>query len=102
MSEVNFGNVSGIEEQKVYVKRFGRKRVAVCRVDNSFYAFQDVCTHDGAPLFQGQLCGNIIECPRHGAKFDVKTGAVMAAPAIIPIPVYPLKVENGEIKIKLE
>ena len=49
-------------------------RIALCNVNGRFYAIDDVCTHDGGPLDQGELQENLVECPRHGAKFDVTTG----------------------------
>lgn len=74
-------------------------RVALCNVNGKFYAIDDVCTHDGGPLDQGVLEGNLVECPRHGAKFDVTTGAVVAMPATAPVPTYEVKVEGDDIKI---
>ena len=102
MAEVTFGKESEIEEGKVVVKRFRRKRVAVCRFEGKFYAFKDECTHDNGALDQGELCGNVIECPRHGARFDVTTGAVLAAPAITPLEVYRTTVDESGIKVDLE
>ena len=50
------------------------RAIAVFNVDGVFYAIDDVCTHDGGPLAEGELIGCEIECPRHGARFDVRTG----------------------------
>ena len=79
-----------------------RQRLAVCNVDNSYYCIDDVCTHDGASLDQGELDGNEIECPRHGARFDVTTGRATCLPAIVPVKAYPVEVENGEIQIQVD
>lgn len=76
-------------------------RVAVCNVDGTFYAIADLCTHDDGPLGKGQLDGYAIECPRHGARFDVRTGAVLQMPAVFPVKAYPTQVTDGEIKITL-
>jgi 3-phenylpropionate/trans-cinnamate dioxygenase ferredoxin subunit len=76
--------------------------IAIANVDGVFYAVDDVCTHDGGPLGEGTLIGDQVECPRHGARFDVKTGAVKALPAVLPIHTYPVKVEGDEIKVKLD
>jgi 3-phenylpropionate/trans-cinnamate dioxygenase ferredoxin component len=73
--------------------------VAVANVDGQFYAFADVCTHDGGPLAEGELDGCAIECPRHGARFDIATGQVLSMPAVVPIPVYDLKTDGDEIKV---
>jgi 3-phenylpropionate/trans-cinnamate dioxygenase ferredoxin subunit len=77
----------------------GGQDVAVANVDGQFYAFADVCTHDGGPLAEGELDGCAIECPRHGARFDIATGQVLSMPAVVPIPVYDLKTDGGEIKV---
>jgi 3-phenylpropionate/trans-cinnamate dioxygenase ferredoxin subunit len=76
--------------------------VAVCNVDGAFYAIEDLCTHDDGPLGEGTLDGCAILCPRHGALFDVRSGAVLRAPAVTPVRTYPLKVEDGQILVELE
>lgn len=73
--------------------------VGIANVDGQFYAFADVCTHDDGPVAEGPLVGCVIECPRHGAQFDIRTGAVLRLPAVMPIPVYDLKVDGDEIKV---
>lgn len=73
--------------------------VLVCNVDGRFYAIENVCTHDGWPLDQGEICGTKIECPRHGARFDVTTGAVLALPAIIPVRTFAVHVEDEDIYV---
>ena len=73
--------------------------VGVANVDGQFYAFADVCTHDNGPVAEGELDGCVIECPRHGARFDITTGAVLSMPAVTPLPVYDLKIEGDEIVV---
>ena len=75
------------------------KHIALCNVDGTFYAIDDVCTHDGGPLGEGYLEGDQIECPRHGARFDVKTGKALTLPAVMPVQSYPVQVEGGEVKV---
>ena len=72
-------------------------KVLLCNVDGHFYAVGDVCSHDNGPLGQGVLDGAAIECPRHGARFDVRTGKVICLPAILPIPTYVVKVEGADV-----
>jgi 3-phenylpropionate/trans-cinnamate dioxygenase ferredoxin component len=76
--------------------------VLVCHVGGRFYALDDRCTHDDGPLGEGPLEGFAIVCPRHGAKFDIRDGHVLAMPATRATPAYPVKVEGGEVFIKFE
>lgn len=73
--------------------------ILICNVNGSFYAIEDVCTHDGAPLDQGHLEGPCIVCPRHGATFDVKTGEAMTLPAVIPLMTFPVTVEGDDLLV---
>ncbi len=75
--------------------------VLLCNYGGTIYAIEDVCTHDGAPLDQGELQGCEITCPRHGAIFDVRTGAVLALPAVIPLPTYAVRVEGDDVFVDL-
>jgi 3-phenylpropionate/trans-cinnamate dioxygenase ferredoxin subunit len=77
------------------------KSVVVCNVDGTFYAIDDVCTHDGGELGEGYLEGDEIECPRHGARFDVKTGKALTLPAVVAIASYPVEVDGDEIKVQV-
>lgn len=76
--------------------------VALCNVDGQFYAIDDVCTHDGGPLGEGTLIGDQVECPRHGARFDVKTGRVRALPAVLPVRTYEVQVDGDDIKVRVD
>lgn len=98
---VTVARVGDIKPGFVKVVDAGTRRVALCNVDGEYYAIDDLCTHDGGPLGSGELSDNEIECPRHGARFDVRTGAVLCFPAVVPVPTYPVKVEDGEIKVGL-
>ena len=75
----------------------GDVSIAVFNIDGQLYAVEDVCTHDGGELASGELRAFEIECPRHGARFDVRTGAVLAPPAYEPIAPFPVKVEDGVV-----
>jgi 3-phenylpropionate/trans-cinnamate dioxygenase ferredoxin subunit len=74
--------------------------VLVCNVDGAFYAIEDVCTHDGAALDQGELEGCRIMCPRHGAFFDVTTGAALTLPAVVPVRTYAVRVAGDDIFVE--
>ena len=77
------------------------KRLLICHTPRGFYAIDDTCTHDDGPLADGWLEGTAIECPRHGARFDVTTGQVLCLPAAVPINSYPVVVEGDNVKVKL-
>src|SRR5258708_1596332 len=73
--------------------------VAVFNVGGKFYAIEDVCTHDDGPLAEGELAGTVIECPRHGARFDITTGKVLSFPAITDVPWYQLRIDCNDSQI---
>jgi 3-phenylpropionate/trans-cinnamate dioxygenase ferredoxin subunit len=77
----------------------GETVMLLCNVDGNIYAIEDVCTHDGGPLDQGQLEDCRIMCPRHGAYFDVATGAALTLPAITPVQTYAVHLEGDDIFI---
>src|SRR5918996_5399810 len=74
--------------------------IAVFNVDGAYYAIEDVCTHDGAPLAGGVLEGDQIICPRHGAHFCLKTGEALTPPAYEPVATFSVRVENGLVQVK--
>ncbi|MFN3919550.1 MAG: Rieske (2Fe-2S) protein [Methylohalobius sp.] len=74
--------------------------VAVFNLDGKFYAIEDRCTHDGAEIASGALEGDNIVCPRHGARFCLKTGRALTPPAYEDLHVFPVRVENGLIQIR--
>ncbi len=75
--------------------------IAVFNIAGTFYAIADVCSHDDGPVAEGDLHDYEIECPRHGAHFDVRSGKVLSFPAIVDIAAYPVKVEDGELLVGL-
>jgi len=74
--------------------------VAIFKFDDKFYALEDVCTHDGGEIASGILEGDEIVCPRHGARFCIKTGEVKAAPAYENITCFPVRIENGRVQVR--
>lgn len=95
-------NAADIPEGRVGYAEVDGFRLAICHQDGGFYAIDDICTHDGGPLDQGSLQGFSIECPRHGARFDIRTGRVTALPAIVPVGTYPVKVEGDDVMVDVE
>jgi 3-phenylpropionate/trans-cinnamate dioxygenase ferredoxin subunit len=84
---------------RTYVE-FDQRLLVLFHVQGQFYCLDDVCTHDGGPLGEGQLEGTTIACPRHGAKFDLRTGKALTMPATEDTAAYEVKVEDGEIYIR--
>jgi len=75
--------------------------VALFHVDGRWHALDDICTHDGGPLADGELRNHTIACPRHGAKFDIRTGAALTMPAVRATRAHEVKVEDGGVWVKL-
>ena len=92
-SEIPIGQFKPVEAQG--------KRLLICHTPEGFYAIDDTCTHDDGPLADGWLDGTAIECPRHGARFDVRTGKVLCFPAALGIQSYPIQMEGNDVKVKL-
>jgi 3-phenylpropionate/trans-cinnamate dioxygenase ferredoxin subunit len=76
--------------------------VALFKLDNQFYALEDVCSHDGAEIASGEIEGDEIICPRHGARFCIKTGAVKSAPAYEDICCFAVRINQGRVEVKDE
>jgi 3-phenylpropionate/trans-cinnamate dioxygenase ferredoxin subunit len=93
---------SDIPPERVAVFQVGDHEVALCNVNGEFYAIDDLCTHDGGSLDQGELDGCEIECPRHGARFDVRTGAVRQLPAFEPVKTHEARLEGDMVEVGLE
>ena len=74
--------------------------VAVFNIDGEFYAIEDLCTHDGGDLASGEVDGDAIVCPRHGARFCLKTGEVLEPPAYEPVDIFPVRIEAGRIQVR--
>jgi metal-sulfur cluster biosynthetic enzyme/nitrite reductase/ring-hydroxylating ferredoxin subunit len=75
--------------------------IALFHVGGQWFAIDDVCTHDGGPLADGELRDHKIACPRHGAKFDIRTGAALTMPAVRPTRAHETKVEDGGVWVRL-
>ncbi len=92
------GDIAGGEKKSFAVCG---ERIALCNVNGSFYAIEDRCTHDDSPFGMEQLEGAVIECPRHGARFDVTTGEVLCMPAVAPVATFPTRVRDGFIFVAI-
>lgn len=92
-------NVGDLAPGEMMCVRIRRKRIALYNVDGEYYATGDTCTHEEASLSEGELYGDIVECPLHGAAFNVRTGEVDAPPAIVDVETYPVQVVDDEIQV---
>jgi 3-phenylpropionate/trans-cinnamate dioxygenase ferredoxin subunit len=98
---VKVANAADIEDGQRVLVEVDDVIVAIFKVDGEFYCIEDVCTHDGGPVAEGALDGFEIECPRHGALFDIRDGRALTMPAVVPVPTYQVKVEGDEIFVEL-
>lgn len=69
--------------------------------DGSYYALSDICTHEEYSLSDGELWGLDVECPAHGSRFNLQTGAVTGLPAVIPARAYPVTVEGDDVYVEI-
>ena len=86
---------------EVRVYNVNGKELAVAHTDDGYYAIDDVCTHDGGPLGEGYVEDTQIECPRHGARFDLRTGKAVTLPAVMPVNAYPVRVEGDDVQVEI-
>lgn len=102
MSLELFADISEIESDKLVSKRFGRKKIAMIKHNDNYYAFKNECTHVKVPFDNGTICETTIECPMHGATFDFITGEALKAPAVLPLEIYKTKIEGNSIFIEID
>ena|SRR5215210_4308500 len=81
----------------------GEISVGVYNCDGSFYALEDRCSHDDGPLVEGDWEPDecVVVCPRHGSRFDIETGRALTLPAYLPVETFPVKVEDGLVKVSV-
>ncbi len=103
MSEfVRAARVSDIPPGSVTRVEVAGHLVALANVDGQFYAIDDMCTHEKASLSEGGLSGEIVVCPKHGSRFNVKTGRVLSLPAVRSVAVYPVRTEGDAVLVCTE
>ncbi len=93
--------VSEVPEGGKAVVEVGDRLVAVFHVGTDFWAIDDRCTHDGGPLAEGLLEDHVISCPRHGARFDIRTGRALSMPATQDTSAHEVKVEGDEVWVRI-
>ncbi len=96
-------NTSEVPDPGTMLIEVGERLVVLIHAAGHYYALDDVCTHDGGPLSDGPVdaAAGTIACPRHGAQFDVKTGAALTMPATQPTVAHEVKVDGDQIFVRL-
>ncbi|HEX3446047.1 MAG TPA: bifunctional 3-phenylpropionate/cinnamic acid dioxygenase ferredoxin subunit [Chthoniobacterales bacterium] len=84
------------------VKRIEDPAIAVFNVGGTLFAISDICTHAEASLSEGRVDGETVECPLHGACFDLRTGEALTPPAVEPVPTFPVVVQGDAIYVEVE
>ena len=99
---VAVARITDLQEGHARVFQVEDYRIALCRVGSRIYAIEDVCTHDDGPLGEGRLDGFSMECPRHGARFDIRDGRVLRMPAAFPVRTFPVQEKDGQVYVEIE
>lgn len=96
---VRVANAADVPEGQAKVFEARGRQIAVCHSHDGYFAIDDRCTHDNGPLGEGELLDGEIECPRHGARFDIKTGKALCLPAVGAVATYAVEIRDGELWI---
>lgn len=99
---VDFVSVAKVEEfedgERLFVE-VDDYELVVFNIAGEFFAIGDVCSHDDGPLGDGDIEEYDVICPRHGARFDIRSGQVTALPAVTDIPAYPVRISGSDIEV---
>lgn len=100
---VNVCGINDIDREDVMRFDYGGRTFAIYRsVEDEYFATAGRCTHEGVHLAGGLVIGAIIECPKHNARFNFKTGQAMGAPACVNLKTFPVIVDSGRVLINVE
>lgn len=99
---IRVARVSDIDSTIPFFVEVNNRAVALYRAHDVVYATDDTCSHAEASLCAGEYHGYIVTCPRHGGQFDIRTGQAVKMPASVPIDVFPVRIENGEVFLSLD
>jgi len=98
---IKVATMDELADQQAKLVELEGQKIALFRVDGAFYALSDTCTHRGGPLSEGTVEGAEVTCPWHGAKFDIRTGAVLGPPARQGVRRYPVRVTGADVEIEV-
>jgi 3-phenylpropionate/trans-cinnamate dioxygenase ferredoxin subunit len=93
------GSIDELKDGERLFVEIDEKPIVILNIAGQYYAIADVCSHDEGPVGEGNIEGYEIVCPRHGARFDIRTGRVLLLPAFVDIPVYPIRLAGDQIEI---
>jgi 3-phenylpropionate/trans-cinnamate dioxygenase ferredoxin subunit len=102
VSEQAVGSLESLPNKAGFRFEIADERIAVFRVDDAVYAIGDRCSHAEASLSEGELFDLEVECPRHGAEFDITTGKQLGLPATKPVPSYQTEIRDGEVFVTIQ
>jgi nitrite reductase/ring-hydroxylating ferredoxin subunit len=98
---VKIANTEDVPEGHGIAAEAAGRKVALFHVDGKYFAVDGTCTHRGGPLAEGELNGNVVTCPWHGANFDVTSGEALSPPAQSGVTCYKVQLDGSEIKIEV-
>ena len=96
---VPIATVSDLPDGERLFVEIDDRELVVFNIAGDYFAIGDVCSHDDGPLGEGEVEGHNVICPRHGARFDIRSGSVTALPAVVDIPAYPVRVVGDQIEV---
>jgi 3-phenylpropionate/trans-cinnamate dioxygenase ferredoxin component len=101
VAELTVGRVEEIPPGEVKIVRAGQLAIGVYNLNGEYYAIEDRCSHDDGPLAEGDFEPEegVAICPRHGSRFDIRTGRPLTLPAYLPVETFEVKVEDGLVKV---
>ena len=100
---VKVAHVTEVAEGHVKTVLAKGQRLALAHLaDGSYHVIEDRCTHDNGPLGAGELVDDLVECPRHGARFNVKSGQPVTLPAVVPVKSFQVKVTGEDVFVKID
>ena len=103
MPDLTVGPVEDLPPGEVKIVRAGELAIGVYNLNGEYYAIEDRCSHDDGPLAEGDFDVEeaVAICPRHGARFDIKTGRALSLPAYQPVEAFEVFVEDGLVKVRV-
>ena len=103
MAEIDVCPLAELPPGSVKIVRAGEIAVGIYNLGGELYGLEDRCSHDDGPLAEGDFDPEtgVAICPRHGANFDIRTGRALTLPAYLPVDTFPVRVDNGMVKVEI-